>query len=125
MGYKNVPDVDITAIIAGSTRRWDSLFPTSPSGFVPLLPFYTRKDAESQPWCNRSFETDVNYWSEFDSDYHGLNKARKEIGAELVSQRANMLLYVEPLDADQPETGRVFWQLLADGSSDEGRPLFL
>merc|ERR1712046_323548 len=77
--YANVPDVDITSIIAGTTKRWDSLFPTSPSGFVPLLPFHTREAAENKSWCNRSFETDVNYWAEFSSDYHGLNEARKAI----------------------------------------------
>jgi len=101
--YKSVPDYDITAILYGSTRRWDALFPTSPSGFVPLVPFAAREAVEKYAWCNRSYESDTNTWAEFES----LTAARDGIGAELVRQRANMLVVVEPA-VGQPNC---FWQL--------------
>jgi hypothetical protein len=96
--YSNVPDYDLTAIVHGSTRRWDSLFPHSPAGFVPLVPFATRQMLEEQhAWCNRSFETDLNTWAEFGSD---LERARDVISAQLVGKRdANAFLIVEAAES--------------------------
>ena len=120
--YTRVPDYDITAIAHGSTRRWDSLFPTSPSGFVPICPFSSRASLESSRYFNRSFETDVNRWAEFGSD---LGRARDEIGAELVRQRANALLVVEPDAGVDAESGRCFWQLTAPASQEQDGVYFL
>ena len=107
--YKSVPDVDITAIAYGSTRRWDSLFPHSPSGFVPLVPFSTRDALERLVFCNRSFETDVDSWTEFGWDLAG---ARDAISSEIVHQRdANALLAVVPSNASDVHGGESFWQL--------------
>ena len=112
--YSNVPDYDITAIAHGSTRRWDSLFPHSPAGFVPLVPFSTRQSLESTfSWCNRSFATDTDAWAEF-SD---LATARNNISAEILRQRdANSLIRVLPTNTSQSSTGdgegACFWQLI-------------
>jgi hypothetical protein len=103
--YTKVPDYDATTILYGSTRRWDSLIPTSPSGFVPAVPFVTRAQVEEFPWCKRAFETDGDTWADFGSN---LTLARDTIKAELVSQRTNMLLVVEP---ENDASSNVFWQL--------------
>ncbi len=108
--YKRVSDVDITAIAHGSTRRWDSLFPHSPSGFVPLVPFATRGDLENMEFCNRSFETDVDEWAEFGSN---LTAARDAVAGEILRQRdENALIAVIPDPSeDDPDSGNCYWQL--------------
>ncbi|MCF7848811.1 MAG: hypothetical protein K9M45_08185, partial [Kiritimatiellales bacterium] len=96
--YTSIPDVDATAILCGSERRWDNLFPTSASGFVPMIPYSVRATLEANAWCNRAYETDGDTWSEFTS----LTNARDVISAELTAQRTNMLFYVD---------GECFWQI--------------
>ena len=117
--YTNVPDYDVTAIAHGSTRRWDSLFPHSPAGFVPTVPFSSRAQLEDRfAWCNRSFETDTNTWTEFGDD---VTAARDAIGAELLRQRdANAMLVVEAADASDPDSGRCFWQLTRSATTSSG-----
>jgi len=101
--YTDIPDFDATAVLYGSKRRWDNLFPTSPSGFVPMVPYATRAELESHAWCNRAFETDGDRWAEFPS----LTNARDAIAAELIAQRTNMLFYVD---------GECFWQITEEKS---------
>lgn len=126
--YTQVPDYDITNIVHGSTRRWDSLFPTSPAGFVPTVPFSSRVALESNfSWCKRAYETDVNVWTEFGDDF---GRARDTIRAELSAQAGtNATLAVEPADPNDPKSGVCFWQLTAAATStvagDQGTPLFL
>ncbi|MDF7824893.1 hypothetical protein P4B35_12795 [Pontiellaceae bacterium B12227] len=96
--YTEVPDFDITAILHGTERRWDNLLPTSPCGFVPIIPHASRAEAEAHAWCSRAYETDVDTWAEFQS----LETARDTIAAELMAQRTNMLFYVD---------GECFWQV--------------
>ncbi len=96
--YTDVTNVDATAILFNSKRRWDTLFPTSPSGFVALVPYATRAGLEANPWCKRAYETDGDTWAEFGS----LSAARDAIAAELVAQRANQLFQVE---------NECFWQI--------------
>ncbi|VGO16427.1 hypothetical protein PDESU_05018 [Pontiella desulfatans] len=96
--YTEVPDFDITAILHNTKRRWDNLLPTSPCGFVPIVPHASRAETEAHPWCNRAYETDVDTWAEFQS----LETARDTISAELMAQRTNMLFYVD---------GECFWQV--------------
>jgi hypothetical protein len=124
--YTNVADYDITAIAHGSTRRFDSLFPHSAAGFVPLVPFSSRSRLESAafPWCKRAFETDVNTWAEFGANLTG---ARDVISAELLRQReASALLVVAAANAGDPESGHALWQLTsADVSSGGSAQLFL
>jgi hypothetical protein len=102
-GYTDVPDFDITAILHNTQRRWDNLLPTSPCGFVPVVPHASRDEVEALPWFERAFETDVDTWAEFDS----LTTARDTISAELLSWRDNMLFYVN---------GECFWQVTEDRS---------
>ncbi len=96
--YRDVPDVDLTAIMLNNTRRWENLLPTSPCGFVPVIPYADRAELESNTWCNRAFQTDGDSWDEFGS----LMIARDTITAELVAQRTNMLFYTD---------GECFWQV--------------
>jgi hypothetical protein len=96
--YTDVPDFDITAILHGTDRRWDNLLPTSPCGFVPIVPHASRSSVEALAWCDRAYETDVDTWAEFGS----LTTARDTISAELLAQRTNMLFYVD---------GECFWQV--------------
>lgn len=110
--YTQVPDYDITAIVHGSTRRWDSLFPHSPVGFVPTVPFGSRAALEhNYSWCERAYETDVNTWSEFGQD---VEQARDAIHSELLSHvGTHAMLAVEPADPSDPKSGECFWQLTA------------
>jgi hypothetical protein len=121
--YQMVPDVDITAVAYGSARRWDSLFPHSTAGFVPLVPLQTRQQLEqnSSSWCARAFETDANDWAEFGD----LHTARDAITAELLRQRERMMIVVEP--ARQSGGGDTstaaadcYWQLLRGAPSPGG-----
>jgi len=96
--YTEVPDFDITAILHGTERRWDNLLPTSPCGFVPIIPHASRAEAEAHAWCKRAYETDVDTWAEFGN----LTNARDTISAELMARRTNMLFYVD---------GECFWQV--------------
>ncbi|MCF7864264.1 MAG: hypothetical protein K9L89_05700, partial [Kiritimatiellales bacterium] len=96
--YTDVTNVDATAILFNSKRRWDTLFPTSPSGFVPLIPYATRAGLENKPWCRRAHETDGDTWAEFGS----LSSARDSIAAELEAQKTNMLFHVD---------NECFWQI--------------
>jgi hypothetical protein len=97
-GYTDVPDFDITAILHNTKRRWDNLLPTSPCGFVPIVPHASRAAVETNAWCERAYETDVDTWGEFPT----LEIARDAISAELLAQRTNMLFYVD---------GECFWQV--------------
>ncbi|MCK5175276.1 MAG: hypothetical protein KAR47_17915, partial [Planctomycetes bacterium] len=96
--YTDVPDFDVTAILLNTKRRWENLFPNSPGGFVPMVPYATRSELEAKPWCNRAYETDGDTWSEFAS----LTVARDTISAELDAQKSNLLFYVE---------NECFWQV--------------
>ncbi|WP_136065102.1 hypothetical protein [Pontiella sulfatireligans] len=96
--YTDVPDTDLTAIMLNTKRRWDNLLPTSPSGFVPAIPYADRAELESNVWCNRAYQTDGDSWNEFGN----LATARDTIAAELVAQRTNMPFYVD---------GECFWQV--------------
>jgi hypothetical protein len=97
-GYTDMPDFDITAILHNTQRRWDNLLPTSPCGFVPVVPHASRTAVEANAWCDRAYETDVDTWAEFGS----LTAARDTIAAELLARRTNMLFYVD---------GECFWQV--------------
>jgi hypothetical protein len=107
--YQNVPDVDITAIAHGSTRRWDSLIPHSPAGFVPLVPYSSVASLEKQnqpgfpaPWIKKAFETDANSWSAFST----LAAARDTIAKELLVQRdTTSLIRVLPTNASESSAG--------------------
>jgi hypothetical protein len=96
--YTDVPDIDLTAIFFNTKRRWDNLLPTSPAGFVPMVPYATRAELEAQPWCNRAFQTDGDTWSEFAT----------AISAELNAQRMTLPFYVD---------GECFWQVTRDRSN--------
>jgi hypothetical protein len=96
--YTNVPDIDATAILFNTKRRWDNLLPTSPSGFVTMVPYTSRAALEAHAWCNRAYETDGDTWTEFTSLAH----ARDTIAAELTAQASNLMFYVE---------GECFWQM--------------
>ncbi|MDF7823914.1 hypothetical protein P4B35_07800 [Pontiellaceae bacterium B12227] len=95
--YSDVPDTDLTAIMLNNTRRWDNLLPTSPSGFVPVIPYSNRAGLEANAWCNRAFQTDGDSWDEFGN----LATARDTISEELITQRTNMQFYID---------GECFWQ---------------
>ncbi|VGO16412.1 Lambda-carrageenase [Pontiella desulfatans] len=96
--YRDVPDVDLTAIMLNNRRRWDNLLPTSPCGFVPVIPYADRAELEANAWCTRAYQTDGDHWDEFQS----LETARDTIVAELVAQRTNMMFYAD---------GECFWQV--------------
>ncbi len=96
--YSDVPDVDLTAIMLNTKRRWENFLPTSPSGFVPVVPYVTRAQLEANTWCNRAYQTDGNSWAEFGS----LTAGRDAIAAELVAQKFNQLFYVD---------NECFWQV--------------
>jgi len=96
--YTDVPDFDATAILFNTTRRWDNLLPTSPSGFVAMVPYATRAELESNGWCKRAYETDGNTWDEFGS----LTSARDSISANLEALKFSQLFYVE---------NECFWQV--------------
>jgi hypothetical protein len=96
--YTDIPDFDANAVLHGSIRRWDNLFPTSPSGFVPMIPYSSRAALETNAWCNRAFETDGDSWDEFQS----LETARDTISAELEAQKINQMFYVD---------NECFWQI--------------
>lgn len=96
--YTDVPDTDLTAIMLNTRRRWDNLLPTSPCGFVPVVPYADQAELEANAWCNRAYETDGDTWTEFAS----LTDARDAIAAELEAQKTNMLFYVD---------GECFWQV--------------
>jgi hypothetical protein len=99
--YRDTPDVDLTAIMLNNTRRWENLLPTSPSGFVPAVPYADRAELEANAWCSRAYQTDGDSWDEFGN----LSTARDTIAAELTAQRTNMLFYVD---------GECFWQVTED-----------
>ena len=72
--------------------------PTSPSGFVPVIPHADRAELEENPWCNRAFQTDGDSWDEFGY----LATARDTISAELEAQKINQMFYVD---------NECFWQI--------------
>lgn len=99
--YCDVLPTDATHYLFNSKRRWDTLFPTSPAGFIPTLPFTSRDQAETFTWCDRAFETNLDRWTEFDD----LIQARKSIWRELNDRRA-----AQPFNV----SGDCFWQLTRD-----------
>jgi hypothetical protein len=99
--YTDVPSVDATAIFLNTKRRYENLFPTSPAGFVPMIPYASRTTVEALPWCNRAYQTNGDTWSEFGQ----LSDARDAIGAELLAQRESLPFYPD---------GECFWQLTQD-----------
>ena len=96
--YTKVPANDASAFLFNTTWRWDNLLPTSPCGFVPVVPFSDGTNVEGKAWCNVAYETDGDVWVEFAS----LTAAKNGIEAELTAQRSNMLFYVD---------GTCFWQV--------------
>ena len=101
--YSNVPDFDITAIAHGSTRRWDSIFPHSATGFVPLVPFSSRATLEAQSvWCHRAFETNCDTWEEFGANLTGARYAKASYRDPIPQMELHKHRSNNPVSSDFP-----------------------
>ena len=100
--YTEVPDVDLTRILLNTRTRWNNILPTSPSGFVAIVPHASRTTLEGKARWNRAYETDGNSWAEFGT----LEEGRDAIRAELLNQRANLPFYVDSQLGEE-----CFWQV--------------
>jgi len=95
--YTDIPDTDITSYLYGSIRRWDNLFPSTPGGFVPIIPHKMSGELESNSWCEKAFQTNGDSWTGY-----ALAEARDVISGEVLAQRDKLVFYAE---------GECFWQV--------------
>jgi len=95
--YTDVPEHDLTAFLYGTERRWDNLIPSTPGGFVTLVPHKQPQKVESNHWCNQAYQTNGDFWANY-----GVDEARNVIEQEVISQRDGLDFYVE---------GECFWQV--------------
>ncbi|MBS2211309.1 T9SS type A sorting domain-containing protein [Carboxylicivirga mesophila] len=94
--YTDIPETDATAYLYGTKRRWENLFPSTPGGFVTIIPSTQASDIEANSWCNAAYQTNGDTWNDM-----SLYEAKETISTEVLSQRNNLDFYVE---------GDCFWQ---------------
>lgn len=104
--YTDVPEYDVSSYVWGAKRRWDNLFPSSPGGFVTIVPNRSATKLEENTWCNKAYQTNGDFW---------MNGGKNEIISDLVAQRNNLDFYIEgecvwhvAQDKDNPNTFFVF-----------------
>ncbi len=98
--YTDIPETDITSYLYGTKRRWDNLFPSTPGGFVTIVPHKQSTQLEANDWCNQSYQTNGDSWSGF-----SVEAAKELISNEVMAQRDSLDFHVE---------GDCFWQLTQD-----------
>jgi len=98
--YTEVPETDATTFLYGTIRRWDNLFPSTPGGFVPIIPHKQASLIEAHTWSNKAFQTNGDTWTDFSVD-----AAKEIISSEVLAQRDSLGFYVE---------GECFWQVTQD-----------
>ncbi len=98
--YTDIPETDITSYLYGTKRRWDNLFPSTPGGFVTIVPHKQPTPLEANKWCNQAFQTNGDTWSGF-----SVEVARDVISREVLIQRDSLDFYVD---------GECFWQVTQD-----------
>lgn len=95
--YTDIPETDITSYLYGTKRRWDNLLPSSPGGFVTIIPSDQDSEIEANSWCNKAYQTNGDSWSNL-----SVSQAKEVIKEEILNQRNNLDFYVE---------GECFWQV--------------
>jgi len=95
--YTDIPEIDVTSFLYGTRRRWDNLFPSTPGGFVTIIPSKDTAQLKANTWCNKSYQTNGDSWSEYT-----LVEAKNVISNEVMAQRDSLDFYVE---------GECFWQV--------------
>ncbi|MCK4922434.1 MAG: T9SS type A sorting domain-containing protein [Bacteroidales bacterium] len=95
--YTDVPDTDLSTYAWGAKRRWDNLFPSSPGGFVTIVPNRQASLLEANTWCNKAYQTNGDTW-----DSYSLSGAKDEISGEILAQRNNLFFHVD---------GECVWQV--------------
>jgi hypothetical protein len=98
--YTDIPETDITSYLYGTKRRWDNLFPSTPGGFVTIVPHKNTAQLEANSWCNKAYQTNGDIWSDF-----SVEAARDVISNEVMAQRDSLEFFVE---------GDCFWQVTQD-----------
>ena len=104
--YTDVPKNDVSSYVWGAKRRWDNLFPSSPGGFVTIVPNRSATRLVENAWCHKAYQTNGDFW---------LNGGKNEIISDLLTQRNDLDFYVEgecvwhvARDKDKPNTFFVF-----------------
>jgi hypothetical protein len=95
--YTDIPETDITSFLYGTKRRWDNLIPSTPGGFVTIVPHKQASYIESNGWCNQAYQTNGDAWASYT-----LIKAKDVISNEVMTQRDNLDFHIE---------GECFWQV--------------
>lgn len=98
--YTDIPETDITSYLYGTKRRWDNLFPSTPGGFVTIIPSKQATQLEANSWCNQAYQTNGDSWSDF-----SVEAAKELISNEVMAQRDSLDFYVD---------GECFWQVTQD-----------
>ncbi|WP_289053396.1 T9SS type A sorting domain-containing protein [Carboxylicivirga marina] len=95
--YTDIPETDATSYLYGTKRRWENMFPSTPGGFVTIIPSTQASEIESQTWCNVAYQTNGDTWENL-----SLSGAKETISDEVLSQRQKLDFYVD---------GDCFWQV--------------
>lgn len=98
--YTDINETDITAFLYGTKRRWDNLFPSTPGGFIIIVPHKQATQLATNTWCHKAYQTNGDSWSGY-----SLESAKDEVSNELMAQRDSLDFYVE---------GECFWQVTRD-----------
>lgn len=98
--YTDIPETDLTAYLYGTKRRWENLIPSTPGGFVSIIPHQSASEIEKNSWCNRAYQTNGDTWTGF-----SVEGAKDMISDEVLTQRDSLVLFVE---------GESFWQVTQD-----------
>jgi len=94
--YTDVPDNDLSSYAWGAKRRYDNLMPTSPGGFVTIVPNRPSNTLEENDWCNVAYETNGDSW---------VSGNRSQVINDLLTERTNLDFYVD---------GESAWQVAQD-----------
>lgn len=95
--YTDIPGTDATSYLYGTKRRWENMFPSTPGGFVTIVPSTQASEIERNSWCNIAYQTNGDTW-----DNLSLSQAKETISEEVLAQRENLTFYVD---------GECFWQV--------------
>ncbi|GGZ87437.1 hypothetical protein GCM10007028_27030 [Algibacter mikhailovii] len=88
--YTDVSDTDLSAYAWGAKRRWDNLIPTTPGGFVTIVPNRQAIQIEGNIWCKLAYQTNGDSWDNF-----SISAGKNEIENKILGERNNLDFFVE------------------------------
>ncbi|GAB1308879.1 hypothetical protein KH5_15620 [Urechidicola sp. KH5] len=94
--YENVSETDVSSYIWGAKRRFDNIMPTSPGGFVTIIPNRSSSEVLDNDWCNKSYQTNGDSW---------VSGGKSQIVLDLLTERQNLDFFVD---------GECVWQVAQD-----------